>query len=174
MTADAAVRIALFVERRPLGGGQRMRRTSGLLLLVLATCIAACDSSLFDSTPIDGVPPGQVTFHFKMHGDVSGIQDFRAATNDPAVLAAVRAELLLPENERRLFIIGPIGRGNGGQNLEWNWHFLPAEWDLTEFAIELCDGNAVLVSQDVDYWVDTVGQFCPWCSYAAHEVFAEP
>ena len=43
------------------------------------------------------------------------------------------------------------------------------EWTLTEFAIELCDGNAVLVSQDVDYWVDTVGQFCPWGSYAANE-----
>jgi hypothetical protein len=40
---------------------------------------------------------------------------------------------------------------------------------LTEFAIELCDGNAVLVSQDVDYWVDTVGQFCPWDSYVARE-----
>jgi hypothetical protein len=155
------------------GSGSRMRPWSSLLLLVLAACSAGCDSSSLDFTPIDGVPPGQVTFHFKMHGDASGIQDFRAATNDPAVMAAVRAELLLPENERRLFIIGPIDRENGGHNLEWNWHFLPGEWALTEFAIELCDGNAVLVSQDVDYWIDTVGQFCPWGSYAAYEVSAE-
>jgi hypothetical protein len=41
---------------------------------------------------------------------------------------------------------------------------------LTEVAIELCDGNAVLVSQDVDYWVDTVGQFCPWGARVAEEI----
>jgi hypothetical protein len=86
------------------------------------------------------------------------------------VISAARAELQLPENERRLFIIGPIDRGNG-DNLEWNWHFVPGI--LTELAIELCDGNAVLVSQDVDYWVGTVGQFCPWSSYVASEVPAE-
>ena len=33
---------------------------------------------------------------------------------------------------------------------------------LTEFAIKLCDGNAVLVSQDVDYWVDTSGSSARW------------
>jgi hypothetical protein len=124
--------------------------------------------------PIDDVPPGQVTFHFKMHSDVSGVEDFRAATDDPAVISAARAELLLPENERHVFIICPIDRGNDGNNLEWNWHLVSGQWMLTEFAIELCDGNAVLVSQDVDYWVDTVGQFCPWGSYVASEVPAEP
>jgi len=29
-------------------------------------------------------------------------------------------------------------------------------------AIERCDGDAALVSEAVDYWVDTVDQFCPW------------
>ena len=28
-------------------------------------------------------------------------------------------------------------------------------------ADSLCDGNAVIVEKGVDYWVDTVGQFCP-------------
>jgi hypothetical protein len=104
-----------------------------------------------------------------MHGDGSGEQDFRAATSDAEVIAMVRDQLVLPENERNLFIIGPIDRGNDGHNLDWNWHFVLDQWTLTEFAIELCDGNAVLVSQDVDYWVDTVGQFCPWGSYVARE-----
>jgi hypothetical protein len=138
-----------------------------LLCLLAAACIAACDDSSLGLPIADD--PDAVTFLFKMHGDVSGVQDFRAVTSDPEVIDMVRAELLLSENERHLFIIGPIDRGDGGHNQSWNWHFLPDQWTLTEFAIELCDGNAELVNQDVDYWVDTVGQFCPWGSYAAQE-----
>jgi hypothetical protein len=138
------------------------------ILLLPLTLFAGCDDMSFGSPPMDD-SPGEVTFLFKMHGDVTGGQDFRAVTDDAEVIAMVRDQLQLPENERNLFIIGPIDRGNDGHNFDWNWHFVPAEWELTEFAIELCDGNAVLVSQDVDYWVDTVGQFCPWGSYVARE-----
>lgn len=133
-----------------------------MLVLALSGCNDDSDA---------GGPPDESTFLFKMHGDVSGEQDFHAVTGDANVIAAVRGQLELPENERTLFIIGPIERGDGGgQNPPWNWHFVAGEWELAEVAIELCDGNAVLVSQDVDYWVDTVGQFCPWGSYAAAEV----
>jgi hypothetical protein len=80
-----------------------------------------------------------------MHGDVSGVQDFRAVTSDAEVIDMVRAELLLSENDRHLFIIGSIDRGDGGPYLPWNWHFVPDQWTLTEL-IELCDGNAELVN----------------------------
>jgi hypothetical protein len=148
-----------------------MRRALALLLWLVAMA-AGCDGD--SSNPGGGVPPGHVLFHFKMVGDVSGVQDFRAATDDPQVIAAARAQLELPLHERRLFILGEIGRGNGGHNLEWNWHFVAGRWMLTEAAIELCDGNAVLVSQDVDYWVDTVGQFCPWGSRVTDEITDAP
>ena len=138
-----------------------------LLYLLAASCIAACDDSSLD-LPI-APDPDAVTFVFKMHGDVSGVQDFRAVTSDADVIDMVRAELLLSENDRHLFISGPIDRGDDGINMPWNWHFVPDQWTLTELAIELCDGNAELVNQDIDYWVDTVGQFCPWGSYAAQE-----
>jgi hypothetical protein len=143
-----------------------MQYKKGAALLVAWVLLAGCDDS---SDPSMDDAPGTVKFLFKMHGDVTGEQDFKAVTSDEEVIAMVRDQLLLPENERNLFIIGPIDRGNDGHNLDWNWHFVPDQWTLTEFAIELCDGNAVLVSQDVDYWVDTVGQFCPWGSYAASE-----
>ena len=106
--------------------------------------------------------PEIVLFAFSMLGDVEGTQDFAAPTNDPDVIANGRAQLALPLEQRQLFINGPIARGNGGVNRQWNWHFVPNEWSFTEVSIELCDGNAVLVEQAVDYWVDTVGQFCPW------------
>ena len=134
---------------------------------VLATliCIAFTASCGGGSTP-----PERVTFHFRMEGDATGQQDFRAITNDPAVIAEARAQLALPMHERQLFIIGEIDRGNGGHNLDWNWHFLPDRWSFAEVSIELCDGNAVLVSQAVDYWVDTVGQFCPWGARVTDEI----
>lgn len=126
-----------------------------LLLGWTAFCVSCGGSSQ------SGAPLERILFHFKMLSDVSGIADFRATTNDPEVIAAARAQLALPAQDRALFINGPIERGNGGHNLEWNWHFLPDQWSLVEVSIELCDGNAVLVSQSVDYWVDTVGQLCP-------------
>ena len=51
-----------------------------LLYLLAASCIAACDDSSLD-LPI-APDPDAVTFVFKMHGDVSGVQDFRAVTSD--------------------------------------------------------------------------------------------
>jgi hypothetical protein len=93
-----------------------------------------------------------------MIGETNGLQDFRAATNDPEVIAETRLQLLTPIQERRVFIIGAIDRSNGGHNLDWNWHFIPSQWTWTEAAIELCDGNAVLVDQAVDYWVDALAR----------------
>ena len=62
-------------------------------------------------------------------------------TDDADVNDAVRAQLALPENQRTLFIIGPIERGDGGgQNPPWKWHFVASGWELAEMAIELCDG----------------------------------
>jgi hypothetical protein len=33
---------------------------------------------------------------------------------------------------------------------------------MAEMTIELCDGLPSYVENDLDYWVDTVGRFCPW------------
>ena len=107
-----------------------------------------------------------------MVGDTTGAQDFVAVTNDFDLTNLAIAEEQLPFSEWTLFPIGPIDRGDGGHNFhdippgeqpifEWNWHFLPDDWTLTDAATPLCDGNAVIVEQAVDYWVDTVGQFCP-------------
>ena len=109
---------------------------------------------------------------FSMVGDSTGVQNFVAVTNDRDLTNLAFAETELPLSERTLFPIGPIDRGDGGHNFhdippgeqpifEWNWHFLPDDWTLTDAANPLCDGNAVIVEQAIDYWVDTVGQFCP-------------
>lgn len=92
----------------------KARRWPVVLMLLLVMIAAGCGDDEPEARPIEGVPPGFVLFQFSMRGDASGNLDFRAATNDPDVIAAARAQLLLPEHERRQFIIGPIARGDGG------------------------------------------------------------
>ena len=109
-------------------------------------------------------------FLFGMRNDTEGKEDFVAVTSDKSVIAAVNSQLAKPVDKRTLHINGIIERGNGGHNLDWGWHFTPDRWALVEVSMELCDGNPSLVEQDIDYWVDTVGRFCPWASYVKREI----
>ncbi|MEM0482086.1 MAG: hypothetical protein QXM16_04260 [Nitrososphaerota archaeon] len=61
----------------------------------------------------------------------------------------------------RLFPIGELERGDGGFNWPWSWHLHPDTVRLAEFSIELCDGLPSYVESELDYWVDTVGSYCP-------------
>ncbi len=55
---------------------------------------------------------------------------------------------------------GRLQHGDGGFNTGHEWHMVDVK--LADVAIELCDGTAAMVDADVDYWVDVVGQYCPW------------
>ncbi|MEE8373240.1 MAG: hypothetical protein V3R87_05980 [Dehalococcoidia bacterium] len=46
-------------------------------------------------------------------------------------------------------------------NKPWSWHIDPQDVVMAEITMELCDGLPSHVEEDVDYWVDTVGSFCP-------------
>lgn len=105
-----------------------------------------------------------------MKFDTGKQQEFIAITSDIAVIERLEQQLVLPVNHRNYFISGLIARGNGGHNQNWGWHFIADEWQLVENSIELCDGNPTLVNQAVDYWVDTVGRFCPWGSYVIEKI----
>lgn len=59
-------------------------------------------------------------------------------------------------------VSGTLARGDGGFNTGWSWHWIPASVHAADPAIEVCDGRPSFVEEDLDYWVDTVGQFCPW------------
>jgi glucose/arabinose dehydrogenase len=45
---------------------------------------------------------------------------------------------------------------------QWTWHVDPAAVSFTDAAIELCDGKPSHVEADKDYWLNTVGSYCPW------------
>lgn len=93
-----------------------------------------------------------------------------AKTSDPEVIAKVEQELSKPFDERNMHINGPIERGNPGYNSDWSWHFIEGQWDLAEISAEVCDGRPSFVEEDIDYWVDTVGRFCPWGARVEGEV----
>jgi hypothetical protein len=55
---------------------------------------------------------------------------------------------------------GRLEPGDGGINTGHDWQQVDVE--LVDMAIEVCDGNASDIDDDLDYWLDTVGQYCPW------------
>lgn len=54
------------------------------------------------------------------------------------------------------------GPGPGMHNLPWSWHLDPEDTHMADFTIELCDGTPAFVEEDLEYWLGTVGQYCPW------------
>lgn len=57
---------------------------------------------------------------------------------------------------------GKLLRGQVSYNEPWSWHIDSEDIEMAEFTIELCDGLPSHVEENLDYWVDTVGRFCPW------------
>lgn len=57
---------------------------------------------------------------------------------------------------------GKLFRGQVSYNKPWSWHIDSEDIEMAEFTIELCDGLPSHVEENLDYWVDTVGRFCPW------------
>ena len=47
-------------------------------------------------------------------------------------------------------------------NQPWSWHIDPNDIHMAESTIEVCSGLPSFVEADLDYWVNTLGRFCPW------------
>ena len=137
------------------------RSTIACLVVVGFASALSCDSP--------SEPSRSTQFLFQHRTQPGIVGQFVAETSDPEVIRVARQQLELPVDERQLHINGPIARGNGGHNPSWSWHFIPDEWRLAEVSIELCDGIPQMVEDDLSYWIDEVGSFCPWGSYVAAE-----
>ena len=81
------------------------------------------------------------------------------ATASADFIAKARAQLLLPEAQRSLFVNGSIAAGNAGVNTGWSWHFSDAA--LVEMAIELCDGRPSMVEANQDTGSTPSSAFAP-------------
>jgi hypothetical protein len=54
------------------------------------------------------------------------------------------------------------GPGKADHNEPWSWHLDPEQIEMAEIAIEVCDGTPSFVEEELDYFVETVGRYCPW------------
>ncbi len=134
-----------------------------ILLMTFFSIFSACSST-------SGDDDDQTKYYEFTHADQEVDYSIVAKTSDPDVIQKVEEELARPFNERNLHINGDIESGNGDHNNNWSWHFVPDEWDLVEISAEVCDGRPQFVEDELDYWLEDVGYFCPWSSRVAGEV----
>ena len=88
-----------------------------------------------------------------------GDETFRVRIDNPATIDQVRA---LERGESTAAI--PNGRLLAGAdgNEPWSWHLDSVDIEMAEVTIELCDGTPSMVEAGLDYWLNTVGRYCPW------------
>lgn len=91
--------------------------------------------------------------------DVEG-EKYSIFIQNPDTIADV---LALQRGESQASI--PSGRIIGepvSYNQPWNWHIDPMDVHMAEFTIEACSGLPSYIEEDPDYWINTLGRFCPW------------
>ena len=130
-----------------------------------------------------GFPPNQITvlvdgesgqiasvspdFQAELTGGVvaafqSGGSTFHVFTTNPDTIEQLfslqRGESLatIPNGSLR------PGPGPGLHNTPWSWHLNPQDIHMAEVTIEVCDGTPDLVEQGLEFWLNTVGRYCPW------------
>ena len=122
-------------------------RTLAFLLPAVAILAVGCD---------DGVTLPEAGAVFVL--EVSG-EEFRALVTEAEALADLQARL---EARTEGVVSGTLASGDGGFNAPWSWHWVPGSVHTADFAAEVCDGRPSMVENDLDYWIYTVKQFCPW------------
>ena len=132
-----------------------------LSLICLLTLFGACGTGNDE----DGTQYYRFT-----HEDSDVDYTFVAKTSNSEVVAKLEQELQKPFDERNMHINGPIERGTKDYNPNWSWHFVENEWDLVDISAEVCDGRPSFVEEELDYWVDDVGRYCPWSSRVEAEI----
>lgn len=118
-----------------------------IILLLLLPFAGCADSSL---TEADDLP----RFVLAVNGE-----QFQVQVADPKEVNALQARLASGEVG---VVSGELLPGHGGFNQPWSWHLDPLTVHVPDASIELCDGRPSMIEADLSYWLDTVGQYCPW------------
>lgn len=100
-------------------------------------------------------PPGDsALFEVRVQADTLTVR-----AEDDAAIAGLEARL---ESGQEGVVLGTLAAGDGGFNDPWSWHMVPGTIEVPDVAVEVCDGTPSMVESDLDYWLGTVGRFCPW------------
>lgn len=128
---------------------------TSLLVVLLAPLLLACG----DDGPTD-VPDeleGGMLATFRVQSDT-----FRVWTDRPGAMASLEA--LASDGGAASIPNAPLLRGPGraDHNEPWSWHLHPEALEIVAVAAEVCDGRPSFVEEELDYWIDDVGRYCPW------------
>ena len=119
------------------------------LIAAALLAVSACDTA----APLHAVYEVEVAT-----GD--GPERFRIALATEAQAAEAEAALAAG---RVGVVHGTLAPGDGGVNDGYSWHLVPETVSFPDLAIEVCDGRPRTdVEGALDYWLDTVGVYCPW------------
>lgn len=120
-------------------------------LLLLATLVAAAVPTGCDDTT---APEPPVEYEIEVSGETFTV---RAETQDE--VDGLEARLALDSVG---MVLGTLAAGDGGFNQPWSWHLVPGTVETLDATNALCDGLPSDVERARDYWIDVIGQFCPW------------
>lgn len=121
------------------------------LTLLLALGLAGCDTSDFSPEAVYEVEIAPIG------GDPERFLLGVATAEQIALADAALA------SRREGVIHGIVVRGDGGFNTSYSWHLGPESVTFPDLAMEVCDGRPRSdVESDIDYWVETIGVYCPW------------
>lgn len=101
---------------------------------------------------------------------------YKVQVLDEDFVVAVETAAQVQQMEDRLasgdegVINGNLLSGDGGFNTGWGWRLDPATVHTADVAAEVCDGRPSMVEDDLDYWLNTVGYFCPWAAKVVERI----
>ncbi len=89
-------------------------------------------------------------------------EKFSVWTDDPEAIAQLEARW--NGNSQASIPTAPVraGAGKADHNAPWSWHLDPDSLQMAELTMEVCDGRPSMVEENLSYWTDTVGRYCPW------------
>ena len=128
-----------------------MRPQTAALFVILAAVVAG---SVFLLAPTPSPPLGAGYFRVRVIDET-----FVIHVTDPQAVQDAKDRF---DGKNSMFPIGTLARGDGGFNSPWSWHLDPDTVRMTETSIEVCSGRPSDLEADLDYWIDTLGSFCPW------------
>ncbi|MBX2803212.1 MAG: hypothetical protein KTR31_36365 [Myxococcales bacterium] len=130
----------------------------------IAAMLVACDETPSTDVPAEITPPAEEgPCEDRVGGalvtlDVAGEGLVVWITNDAFVDVALE-RIGQPPSQVINFTELRHGTDCDGR---YSWHVAPHAVELADFAAEVCDGRPSNVEDDPSYWIDELGQFCPW------------
>ena len=119
----------------------------------LAGLLAACTSATAPSSALRG----GVLATFRTTNQTFKVFVTRPATID-ALYALQRGQATASIPNGRIL----RGAGAGSHNAPYTWHLDPADVEMADATMELCDGTPSYVEAHLTEYVDVIGRYCPW------------